>query len=51
VRDWVQVCTVELLTEAIGWLMGWPAGFKLNGPLDKFLGEMYLRMMALWEGT
>jgi phosphatidylinositol glycan class Q protein len=31
------------------WLMGWPAGLKLNSSLDKFLGEMYLWLIGVWS--
>ena len=31
------------------WLMGWPAGLKLNGPLSRFLGELYLWVLQLWS--
>ena len=41
----------DALADVIEWLMGWPAGFKLNGPLDKFLGEMFLWIIQLWRGT
>lgn len=33
----------------MNWLMGWPAGFKLNNNLNKFLGEMFLWMLSVWE--
>jgi phosphatidylinositol N-acetylglucosaminyltransferase subunit Q len=34
----------------IDWLMGWPAGLKLNSELDSFLGELFLRLIELWKG-
>jgi len=30
--------------------MGWPAGLKLNTNLDRFLGELFLWMIFVWEG-
>ena len=30
--------------------MGWPAGLKLNSELDRFLGELFLRLIDLWKG-
>lgn len=37
-----QKLTEDVLHSVIGWLMGWPAGFKLNENLDKFLGLLFL---------
>ena len=34
----------------IRWLMGWPAGLKLNSELDKFLGELFRWLIQLWTG-
>lgn len=41
----------EYLRGMIEWLMGWPAGLKLNSQLDMFLGEMFLWMLYLWAKT
>lgn len=30
------------------WLMGWPAGLKLNNHLDTFMGELFLWLIAVW---
>lgn len=46
----VKFYTRDVFVIAIKWLMGWPAGFKLNAPVDKFLGGMYLWMMYEWSG-
>ncbi|OZJ02306.1 hypothetical protein BZG36_05196 [Bifiguratus adelaidae] len=40
--------TVDLLQSMIVWLMGWPAGLKLNSELDSFLGELFLWLIRLW---
>ena len=34
--------TESVLRSLIEWLMGWPAGFKLNENLDRFLGRLFL---------
>ena len=34
----------------ISWLMGQPAGLKLNRPLARFLGELYLWLLEVWMG-
>ena len=34
----------------VDWLMGWPAGLKLNTNLDKFLGEVFLWLVTIWSG-
>lgn len=41
---------IEFLENYLDWLMGWPAGFKFNANLTKFLGKLFLSMMALWRG-
>lgn len=38
----------DLLPKAIQWLMGYPAGLKLNSNLSKFVGELYLWLLGLW---
>ncbi|RUS15753.1 N-acetylglucosaminyl transferase component-domain-containing protein [Endogone sp. FLAS-F59071] len=39
---------VDSLESMIDWLMGWPAGLKLNSELDKFLGELFLWLIRMW---
>ncbi|RKP19761.1 N-acetylglucosaminyl transferase component, partial [Rozella allomycis CSF55] len=39
------------LEEMIHWLMGWPAGLKLNNNLDKFLGELFLWILKIWTSA
>ena len=34
--------TNNILKALIAWLMGWPAGFKLNDELDEFLGVVFM---------
>lgn len=41
--------SVQLMREAIVWLMGWPAGLKLNNNLDNFIGEMFLWLIFIWQ--
>lgn len=38
------------LCNMITWFMGWPAGFKLNSPLNSFLGNMFLWSLHVWRG-
>lgn len=33
----------------IDWLMGYPAGLKLNGNLTRFLGQLHLWLLNLWR--
>lgn len=42
---------VDSLESMIDWLMGWPAGLKLNSELDKFLGELFLWLIRMWTGA
>ncbi|XP_078691269.1 phosphatidylinositol N-acetylglucosaminyltransferase subunit Q-like [Branchiostoma floridae x Branchiostoma belcheri] len=38
------------LQDLLHWLMGAPAGLKLNRPLDEFLGRFFLYHIQLWIG-
>lgn len=46
----VSEYTVEGLGSIIEWLMGWPAGLKLNNELADFLGDLFLWVIAFWAG-
>ncbi|CAI2181191.1 10048_t:CDS:10, partial [Funneliformis geosporum] len=48
-KDYLDHYTIEKLVSMIDWLMGWPAGLKLNSELDRFFGELFLRLIELWE--
>jgi phosphatidylinositol glycan class Q protein len=41
--------TVEALQSSISWLMGWPAGLKLNSELAVFLGDLFLWVIDYWS--
>ena len=45
--DW----TVEGLQRMIVWLMGWPAGLKLNNELALFLGDLFLWVIDYWSSA
>ncbi|KAG5930273.1 hypothetical protein E4U42_002485 [Claviceps africana] len=55
--DWVamqigellRIYTVEALESSIKWLMGWPAGLKLNSELADFLGNLFLWVIDYWS--
>jgi phosphatidylinositol N-acetylglucosaminyltransferase subunit Q len=55
--DWVaqqigvllRIYTVEALQSSISWLMGWPAGLKLNNELAAFLGDLFLWVIDYWS--
>ena len=57
--DWVaawiggllRAYTVEALRSSIEWLMGWPAGLKLNGELAAFLGDLFLWVIDYWSSA
>lgn len=36
--------------EYLDWFMGWPAGFKFNANLTRFLGRFFLVLLRLWRG-
>lgn len=42
--------TIEGLQRTISWLMGWPAGLKLNNELADFLGDLFLWVIEHWAG-
>ncbi|KAL1985137.1 hypothetical protein VTN96DRAFT_8266 [Rasamsonia emersonii] len=42
--------TVQGLQRTISWLMGWPAGLKLNNELAAFLGDLFLWVIEHWAG-
>lgn len=46
----LSVYTVEGLQRTISWLMGWPAGLKLNNELAVFLGDLFLWVIERWAG-
>jgi len=39
------------LEKLINWMMGVPAGLKLNQPLAYFLGQFFLYHIFLWKGV
>ncbi|KAK6842862.1 hypothetical protein PG989_008669 [Apiospora arundinis] len=46
----LQQYTVDALYSSIEWLMGWPAGLKLNKELALFLGDLFLWVIEYWAG-
>jgi len=46
----VNTYFIEGLQRMISWLMGWPAGLKLNNELAKFLGDLFLWVIEYWAG-
>ncbi|PKS11244.1 hypothetical protein jhhlp_003005 [Lomentospora prolificans] len=46
----LRTYTVEALQTSITWLMGWPAGLKLNNELAAFLGDLFLWVIDYWSG-
>ena len=42
--------TIDFFDKYLDWFMGWPAGFKFNANLTKFLGKFFLTLLALWKG-
>ncbi|KAI5467072.1 N-acetylglucosaminyl transferase component-domain-containing protein [Mariannaea sp. PMI_226] len=49
ISDLLEMYTVEALQRSISWLMGWPAGLKLNGELAAFLGDLFLWVIDYWS--
>lgn len=46
----VDTWFVDGLQQMIVWLMGWPAGLKLNNELAAFLGDLFLWVIDYWAG-
>lgn len=38
----------KIVVANIKWLMGWPAGFKLNDNVDSFMGQLFLFYSSKW---
>lgn len=51
VNHLVNAYAVEGLQRVITWLMGWPAGLKLNTELAKFLGDLFLWVIDYWASV
>ncbi|KAI0206831.1 N-acetylglucosaminyl transferase component [Astrocystis sublimbata] len=41
--------SITALQTSISWLMGWPAGLKLNSELALFLGDLFLWVIDYWD--
>ncbi|KAF8436433.1 N-acetylglucosaminyl transferase component-domain-containing protein, partial [Terfezia claveryi] len=50
IDSYLNAYTIDGLTSMINWLMGWPAGLKLNNDLAKFLGDLFLWVINYWAG-
>ncbi|CAN8003072.1 unnamed protein product [Ixodes hexagonus] len=46
--EWTET-VVQHLQDLLEWLMGVPAGLKLNAPLNNALGRFFLYHISLWE--
>ncbi|XP_067671864.1 phosphatidylinositol N-acetylglucosaminyltransferase subunit Q-like [Haliotis asinina] len=49
IMDWADN-VASALTQLINWMMGAPAGLKLNSQLTHFLGHFFLYHIYLWTG-
>ncbi len=49
INSLLSTYTVEALQSSISWLMGWPAGLKLNSELALFLGDLFLWVIDYWS--
>ena len=49
VKSWNSLFLIGELKATIHWLMGWPAGLKLNKELNNFLGDFFLWLIDLWS--
>lgn len=51
IGDLLRTYTVKALQTSISWLMGNPAGLKLNRELAVFLGDLFLWVIEYWSST
>ncbi|KAH7362319.1 phosphatidylinositol N-acetylglucosaminyltransferase subunit GPI1 [Plectosphaerella cucumerina] len=49
IGDLLRTYTVNALRSSIAWLMGNPAGLKLNSELAVFLGDLFLWVIEYWS--
>ena len=49
ISELLSTYTVDALQSSISWLMGWPAGLKLNNELGLFLGDLFLWVIEYWS--
>ncbi|KAJ3520295.1 hypothetical protein NM208_g13767 [Fusarium decemcellulare] len=49
IGDLLRSYTDDALQSSIEWLMGWPAGLKLNSELAIFLGDLFLWVIDYWS--
>ena len=40
---------IEVLSQEVEWLMGFPAGLKTNKNMNLFLGGLSLRIIEFWN--
>ncbi|KAI8822177.1 N-acetylglucosaminyl transferase component-domain-containing protein, partial [Fimicolochytrium jonesii] len=46
----IQTYTIDRTRDMIVWLMGSPAGLKLNADLNGILGTLFMELLVLWSG-
>ena len=51
ISEILSIYTVDALQRTITWLMGQPAGLKLNDELAAFLGELFLWVIQHWSSA
>ena len=49
ISEILRLYSIAALRSTIAWLMGWPAGLKLNGELATFLGDLFLWVIDHWS--
>jgi len=49
ISEVLRLYSIAALRSTIAWLMGWPAGLKLNGELATFLGDLFLWVIDHWS--
>lgn len=48
-NSWLYSVQIGIFETYLDWFMGWPAGFKFNANLTRFLGRFFLQGLFLWK--
>lgn len=45
----IKWITYDFFEDYLDWFMGWPAGFKFNANLTRFIGRFFLSLLRTWK--
>ncbi|KAJ3312073.1 phosphatidylinositol N-acetylglucosaminyltransferase subunit gpi1 [Boothiomyces sp. JEL0838] len=47
--NYLNIRSIEIITDNINWLLLWPIGIKLNAELANFFAELFVWMLFVWR--